>query len=182
MRCSPRTVGDSRTSRTATVRDQIEFEGNDVIGRSRQPGLPGKACAGIDGHGHDCPALIWLCGGGGFSPDDCPSSRLPAAIQIRPMEVDTNLRNNRAAAYLLASFVAVSMVAMIVIYAPAIIAPNRTDKDLANIANPETMLTLIDSRLKLQNDVRTSLMKGIAGAAVLDRGCQELRGVTRPDS
>jgi hypothetical protein len=98
------------------------------------------------------------------------------------MEVDTNLRNNRAAAYLLASFVAVSMVAMIVIYAPAIIAPNRTDKDLANIANPETMLTLIDSRLKLQNDVRTSLMKGIAGAAVLDRGCQELRGVTRPDS
>ncbi|HZD71215.1 MAG TPA: pentapeptide repeat-containing protein [Actinomycetes bacterium] len=50
---------------------------------------------------------------------------------------------------------------------PRKLAPPRSAEDLAHISDPTERMRLGDERLKLQNDIRASLLQAVGGAAVI---------------
>ena len=50
---------------------------------------------------------------------------------------------------------------------PTLIVPLRSDASLSGVTNPKERIELRDSRRKLQNDVRATLLQGLAGAFFL---------------
>jgi hypothetical protein len=55
----------------------------------------------------------------------------------------------------------------LVLFAPRLLVPSASDASLRDVTDPAKRHELQDSRLKLQNDVRTTLLQGIGGFAVL---------------
>jgi hypothetical protein len=55
----------------------------------------------------------------------------------------------------------------LILLAPRLLVPLPSDVSLRNITNPVTRQQLVDERLTLQNDVRTTLLQGVGGAILL---------------
>jgi Pentapeptide repeats (8 copies) len=66
-----------------------------------------------------------------------------------------------------AAVLAVACVLWLVLFAPRLLVPPAADASLRDVSDPAKRHELRDSRLKLQNDVRTTLLQGVGGLAVL---------------
>jgi hypothetical protein len=62
---------------------------------------------------------------------------------------------------------AAALVFWLVIFAPRLLVPSVSTDSLSDVADPAKRHELQDSRLKLQNDARTTLLQGLGGLAVL---------------
>lgn len=54
----------------------------------------------------------------------------------------------------------------LVLLAPKLLVPARSDASLHDVADPAKRHELEDARLKLQNDVRTTLLQALGGAVI----------------
>jgi hypothetical protein len=63
--------------------------------------------------------------------------------------------------------VGVAVLLWLVLLAPKLLVPARSNASLADVPDPGKRHELQDARLKLQNDVRTTLLQGLGGVAVL---------------
>ena len=55
----------------------------------------------------------------------------------------------------------------LVTFAPRLLVPERSAESLHDVRDPVKRSELQDARLKLQNDVRTTLLQGLGGVALL---------------
>ena len=62
--------------------------------------------------------------------------------------------------------IGVAFLLWLVLLAPKLLVPARSDRSLTDVPDPGKRHELEDARLKLQNDVRTSLLQAIGGAAI----------------
>jgi hypothetical protein len=62
--------------------------------------------------------------------------------------------------------VGIGLVSWLILVGPRILVPTRSSDSLQDVSDPATRHELEDSRLKLQNDVRTTLLQGLAGIAL----------------
>src|SRR5829696_2304835 len=61
----------------------------------------------------------------------------------------------------------VALLLWLVLFAPRLLVPPASDSSLRDVTDAAKRHELQDSRLKLQNDVRTTLLQGLGGLAVL---------------
>ena len=66
-----------------------------------------------------------------------------------------------------AALLGVALVLWLVLVAPRLLVPAASDASLQDVSDAAKRHELQDSRLKLQNDVRTTLLQGLGGLAVL---------------
>ena len=66
-----------------------------------------------------------------------------------------------------AAVLAVAFVLWLLLVAPRLLIPPASDVSLRDVPDPAKRHELQDNRLKLQNDVRTTLLQGLGGLAVL---------------
>src|SRR5829696_4431424 len=65
------------------------------------------------------------------------------------------------------SVLVVALLLWLVLFAPRLLVPPASDASLQDVTDAAKRHELRDSRLKLQNDVRTTLLQGVGGLAVL---------------
>jgi hypothetical protein len=73
----------------------------------------------------------------------------------------------RAGRWVAVSVLGVAFVLWLVLFAPRLLVPPASEASLRDATDPAKRHELQDSRLKLQNDVRTTLLQGLGGLAVL---------------
>jgi uncharacterized protein YjbI with pentapeptide repeats len=65
------------------------------------------------------------------------------------------------------SVVGGALVVWLILFAPRLLVPGPSDRSFADVDDAAKRHELADSRLRLQNDVRTTLLQGLGGLAVL---------------
>jgi uncharacterized protein YjbI with pentapeptide repeats len=71
------------------------------------------------------------------------------------------------ARWVTAALLGVAFLLWLVLFAPRLLVPPASDASLRDVTDAAKRHELQDSRLKLQNDVRTTLLQGLGGLAVL---------------
>jgi hypothetical protein len=116
------------------------------------------------------PPLPTTFGAGPFSPAESGPARIRegdgGAVADYPRRILARLPLARQAGAVVLGVVLVLFVLWLVLLAPRLLVPTASEADLRDVP-AEVRWQARDNRLKLQNDIRTTLLQGLGGLAVL---------------
>jgi hypothetical protein len=74
---------------------------------------------------------------------------------------------DRRVRYVVASCIAILIIVLCAVVIPRVLVPSLSERSLSNVPDSKDRIQLESDRIRLQNDVRTSLFQGLAGALLI---------------